>query len=63
MSSDLGSAACEVAFNEVFAEELALQDNARARYQTKLIAHPDCRDPDHPGCAKCDEDNFPEEWK
>ena len=28
-------------------------------HQKQLMAHPDCRDPDHPGCAKCmvDEDD------
>jgi hypothetical protein len=23
------------------------------RYQRQLEAHPDCRDPDHPGCEVC----------
>ena len=28
---------------------------ARRRYQSQLWAHPDCRDPDHPGCDKCED--------
>ena len=26
-------------------------------YMRKLMAHPDCRDPDHPGCVDCDDDD------
>ena len=35
-------------------------ENARAerdherQYSYKLMAHPDCRDPDHPGCERCE---------
>lgn len=25
------------------------------RYQARLSRHPDCRDPDHPGCEGCSE--------
>lgn len=25
------------------------------RYQARLSSHPDCRDPDHPGCEGCEE--------
>jgi hypothetical protein len=25
------------------------------RYQARLSRHPDCRDPDHPGCEFCEE--------
>lgn len=24
------------------------------QYQQDLMRHPDCRDPDHPGCPVCD---------
>lgn len=26
------------------------------RYQRRLSAHPNCMDPDHPGCEDCQED-------
>ncbi len=29
---------------------------AERKYRKKLSSAPDCRDPDHPGCEKCDED-------
>lgn len=34
-------------------DELRAQTRAENRYRNALIAHPDCRDPDHPGCALC----------
>lgn len=36
-------------------ERLALEDRQRRRYATRLRAAPDCRDPDHPGCAHCED--------
>ena len=27
------------------------------RYRRELLKHPDCRDPDHPSCEKCEENN------
>lgn len=36
-------------------EELRAQAQAERRYQRMLTAHPDCRDPDHPGCESCEE--------
>lgn len=35
----------------------------RSRYERKLQAHPNCLDPDHPGCMWCsfDEDGEPED--
>lgn len=37
--------------------ELAAQARANKRYLNRLARHPDCRDPDHPGCSSCmDED-------
>lgn len=32
------------------------EDFYRRRYQSELSAHPDCKDPEHPGCEFC-EDN------
>lgn len=46
-----------------FGDELTEADfdgyKSRA-YKRKLIRHPDCRDPDHPGCSFCEEDSDPE---
>ncbi len=30
------------------------------RYKNALLRHPDCRDPDHPGCEKCEPELFTE---
>lgn len=42
-------------------DELAAIDYCTRRYMAVLGRHPDCRDPDHPGCPACeyddDEDN------
>ena len=41
-----------------------IQRLARKRYRGQLMRHPDCRDPDHPGCSSClpeDEDMEDEE--
>jgi len=45
-------------------QESELDDlRAEARWECKqqrlLRAHPDCRDPDHPGCEDCEDDS---EW-
>ena len=37
-------------------EYLRNEDRARKRYQYALMQNPDCRDPDHPGCELCDEE-------
>ena len=37
-------------------EELKAQDRFEKQYRRALMAHPDCRDPDHPGCIDCWED-------
>ena len=34
--------------------ELARTDRAERRYHARLMRHPDCRDPDHPGCPDCE---------
>jgi len=33
------------------------EDFYRRRYQSNLAAHPDCRDPDHPTCELCEEND------
>lgn len=35
--------------------ELAAIDRAARIRLRKLMAHPDCRDPDHPECNQCNE--------
>ncbi|MFV1943444.1 hypothetical protein VPH49_21770 [Pseudomonas luteola] len=37
--------------------ELRAQSRHQRIYQTRLSQHPDCRDPDHPGCKHCNDDN------
>lgn len=39
-----------------YIEELRAQDRYERRYQAHLMSHPDCRDPDHPGCEHCEEE-------
>ncbi len=36
--------------------ELRAEDRAKKQYWRRLIANPDCRDPDHPGCENCRDD-------
>lgn len=36
-------------------EELRAQALFERRYLNNLMRHPDCRDPDHPGCESCNE--------
>jgi len=33
------------------------QDAIENAYRSKLLKHPHCLDPDHPGCSKCEESN------
>jgi hypothetical protein len=35
--------------------ELRAECNHEARYRRSLMRNPDCRDPDHPGCECCEE--------
>ena len=42
--------------NDDIADELRQEDAANRRYERDLMAHPDCRDPDHPGCSRCIDD-------
>lgn len=37
------------------------QQNHRRRYLNKLHAHPNCLDPDHPGCPLCEDEEDEDE--
>lgn len=41
--------------------DLAAIDRAARIRLRKLMAHPDCRDPDHPGCDRCNEEEQDDE--
>ena len=45
--------------DEFDVDDLCREAAAIRWHQKQLMAHPDCRDPDHPGCEKCmvDEDD------
>ena len=47
--------------DEIEIESLKAQDRYERRYRSHLWAHPDCRDPDHPGCEMCWEDEEEDE--
>lgn len=49
------SSRCSDAFNEIFREELVRNEKAAKTYEAALLRHPDCRDPDHPGCELCED--------
>lgn len=36
-------------------DDLRAEDRARKRHMYALMRNPDCRDPDHPGCELCEE--------
>lgn len=38
-------------------DELMAEDRLARQRWARLCAHPDCRDPDHPGCARCEGDD------
>ena len=42
-------------FDEDEMNDLRAEDRARKKYQRALMLNPDCRDPDHPGCDLCEE--------
>ena len=47
--------------DDLEAEELRSEAIAMRWHRQKLASHPDCRDPDHPGCVKCmdsDDDDY-----
>lgn len=42
-----------------YAEELRAEVRWQRRHQARLLRNPDCRDPDHPGCDNCaDEEDY-----
>jgi hypothetical protein len=43
--------------DESEADEMRLEDLHQRRYRFQLLNHPDCRDPDHPTCELCNEEN------
>jgi len=43
--------------DESEANEIRLEVMYLRRYNNQLLNHPDCRDPDHPTCELCDEEN------
>lgn len=38
-------------------DDLRMQARFERRYHNDLARHPDCRDPDHPGCEACEGDD------
>lgn len=44
-------------FDDIDRVEHKQEDQARKRYEYQLNAHPDCADPDHPGCKYCDDEH------
>jgi hypothetical protein len=45
-------------YDEHEAELLRAEDRWRRRHMSALLAHPPCRDPDHPGCESCEPELF-----
>jgi hypothetical protein len=47
--------------SDPLAEQHAIEDAQQAawelRYYTQLDRHPHCDDPDHPGCAECEQED------
>jgi hypothetical protein len=43
--------------DELDANEMRWEDFHHRRYQANLASHHDCRDPAHPGCELCEEDD------
>jgi hypothetical protein len=40
--------------NDDYSDELRAEAKADRVYKQKLLNHPDCSDPDHPGCEVCE---------
>lgn len=38
-------------------DDLRMQARHERRQRNDLARHPDCRDPDHPGCKACEGDD------
>lgn len=41
-------------YREEFRQEIR-EEAAKKRYMKELMRNPDCRDPEHPGCDKCEQ--------
>ena len=39
-------------------EELLAEVRWQRHHQARLLRHPDSRDPDHPGCERCDNEEY-----
>ena len=44
-------------FYDLDLEDARAEARAERYYHGRLMRHPDCRDPDHPGCECCAERN------
>ena len=42
-------------YDDYEAECLRSEARAESKHRNALNRHPDCRDPDHPGCEECEE--------
>ncbi len=42
-------------YDPIDAEEMRQTQMLERRYLAALTRHPDCRDPSHPGCARCED--------
>jgi hypothetical protein len=38
-------------------QDMLAEELAKARYERNLANHPHCLDPDHPGCAGCEDEH------
>ena len=43
-------------YQEIEAAQLRAEYRCQRAQLAKLMRHPDCRDPDHPGCSNCCEE-------
>lgn len=48
----------EVILRESDLDEYVGRATHRERSLQQLLAHPDCRDPDHPGCIYCEPEMY-----
>lgn len=50
----------ERTLDELIDDHVVADDLHRRRYLAALRRHPDCSDPDHPGCDECDQEDVDE---
>jgi hypothetical protein len=48
---------CSLDCDDTDRAELAAENRFDRKQRNALLANPDCRDPDHPGCECCDGDD------